>query len=257
MKVGMPAHPYGNTIKASSLLSMFDSFLIKKISLPCIHFSTMCNWHLGFRSWVMMSVLFPSHSRHFPRTSILWQGCLCRCHRHLSQPFCQNSRISLKCRHMMLWFTVHLWSDPVERVAAVLSRVSRVLLSVADAEGGGEGHAEAAAHHRGPRVLRRLQPEALRHLQVLPKGAVSSPLMGALVRVVMFLSDVSVRVALVVLLCACCQAALKWTRKDWSKTALHLIYLALAFVYRKLLQPEALVFFLTDLLLSWSLSINW
>lgn len=73
---------------------------------------------------------------------------------------------------------VHLCSDPVEIVAAVLSHVSRVFPSVADAEGGGEGHAEAAAHHRGPRVLRRLQPEALRHLQVLPKGAVSSLLVG-------------------------------------------------------------------------------
>lgn len=129
-------------------------------------------------------------------------------------------------------------------MAAVLSHVSRVFLSVADAEGGGEGHAEAAAHHRGPRVLRRLQPEALRNLQVLPKGAVSCLLVGALVRVVMFLSDVSVQVALVLLLYACCRDALKWTQKDWSKTALHLIYLALAFVYRKLLQPEALVFFL-------------
>lgn len=80
---------------------------------------------------------------------------------------------------------------------------------------------------------------------------------GALVRVVMFLSDISVQVAFVLLLYACCQAALKWTQKYWSKTAVHLIYLAFAFVYRKLLQPEALVFFLTDFLLSWSLSINW
>lgn len=45
-----------------------------------------------------------------------------------------------------------------------------MFLSVEDAERSGQGHPEEAPHPRGPRVLLCMQPETLRHLQVLPKG---------------------------------------------------------------------------------------